>query len=84
MVDDACRGKGNLPKENAILQELQAVSKSCIDLSGGVAQVRENFFGMEVFCFQIGLLAMNEKCFVSIDDQMQLGAPRSLPNDRGT
>ena len=57
-VDDACRGKGNLPKENALLQELQAVSKSCIDLSGGMAKVREYFFGMEVSCFQIGLFVI--------------------------
>ena len=57
-VDDACRGKGNLPKENALLQGLQAVSKSCIDLSGGVAQVREYFFGMKVTCFQIGLFVI--------------------------
>ena len=33
-------------------------SKSCIDLSGVVVQVREYFFGMEVACFQIGLFVI--------------------------
>ena len=35
-------------------QVLQALSKSCIDHSGGKAQDREYFDGMEVFCFQYG------------------------------
>ena len=44
--------------------------------------VREYVFGMEDFCFQIGLIVMNEKWFSPIIDQMQLGDQGSLQNER--
>ena len=71
MVDDACCGKGNLPKGNASSQVLQAVSKSCIDLSGGMAQGREYFIGMEVSCFQIGLFAICWRRSVEYEGALQ-------------
>ena len=76
---------------------MQALSKSCIGRSGVMDErdtcgrcgrntswcvVREYFFGMEDFCFQIGLFVMNEKWFSPIIDQMQLGDQGSLQNER--
>ena len=67
-----------------IEEGLQVSSKSCIGRSTWFAfcVVREYVFGMEDFCFQIGLIVMNEKWCSPIIDQMQLGDQGSLQNER--